>query len=77
MDLTPDTTKAVATTVTRLLAEAGIPQREASARTGIPMTTLYRRLSGNAAFDVDELARIGRLLDVSVAAIVTHAEAVA
>jgi hypothetical protein len=68
----------IAAAVSARLRESRIPQRTVSAKTGIPMTTLVRRLAGHGkAFDINELARIAALLDVSVAALITYAEAAA
>lgn len=64
----------IARAVNARLQTAGIAQRKVSEATGIPMTSLVRRLTGRAPFDIDQLARIARLLDVSVAALITYAE---
>jgi hypothetical protein len=64
----------IARAVNARLRDAGIPQREASERTGIPMTSFVRRITGKHPFDIDELAAIAGLLDVSVAALITYAE---
>lgn len=64
----------MASAVTSALAEAGIAQRKASDLTGIPMTTLRRRLTGNAAFDLDELALLGDLVGLTIADLVARAD---
>lgn len=43
---------------------AGETRLSLSEKSGIPRTTLIRRLNGHSAFTVDELEVIGRVLDV-------------
>ena len=70
MDTSPtDTTKRIAATVTSALREAGIPQRDAAERTGLPLTTLKRRLTGRSAWRTNELEAIAALLDTTVLAL--------
>jgi predicted XRE-type DNA-binding protein len=64
----------IAQAVNAHLQTAGISQRAAAEQTGIPMTSFVRRITGRQAFDVDQLAKIAALLDVSVAALITYAE---
>lgn len=61
---------AVGALITRLLREAKITQREASAATGIRLTTLKRRLAGKTAFNVNELALLADLLETPISALV-------
>jgi transcriptional regulator with XRE-family HTH domain len=56
----------VAANVRAELARQRKPQRELQQHLGISRVTLYRRLSGESPFDVDELRRIAELLNVSV-----------
>jgi predicted transcriptional regulator len=74
MDIDTATNVALGTVVSRRLSEAGIPQREAADRAGIPMSTLRRRLIGSDAFDISELARLGRLFDAAPSALIIAAE---
>jgi len=69
MDTRTDTDQAVAEVVASALREAGVAQRDAAERTGIPMTTLRRRLTGHSSFTMSELARIAALLDTTVTAL--------
>jgi Helix-turn-helix. len=68
MDIPPDGPKQrVAAAVSAALDHAGIKPHAAAAATGIPRTTLERRLSGiGKAFDLDELSLLANLLDISV-----------
>jgi predicted transcriptional regulator len=72
---TSDTTvRAITHHVVALLKEADISRMEASRRTGIPRETFYRKASGQGKpFDVEELARIGSLVGLTVAEIVAGA----
>lgn len=68
---TEATTKAIAANVARLLREAGVSQRDTSTSTGIPLTTLVRRLTGRSPFLVTELSAIAELLGVPLTVLVT------
>lgn len=46
-----------------------------SEKTGIPLSTLRRRTDAHVPFDVDELDAVGRVLGVSVAALLARTEA--
>ena len=61
-----DTSHKVARNVSAALGEAGIGQRDLEVRTGIPLRTLSRRLTGNSPFNTDELALIADTLGVNV-----------
>jgi transcriptional regulator with XRE-family HTH domain len=56
----------VAGNVRAELARQRRSQRELQQHLGISRVTLYRRLSGESPFDVDELRKIAELLHVSV-----------
>jgi predicted transcriptional regulator len=78
MDTSTPEARAVAASVSALLRDRAITHEDAAERTGIPYRTLRRRLSGvGKGFDIDELAKIARLLDIDVAALITYAEAAA
>ena len=64
----------IAKAVNAHLQSAKISQRTVSELTDIPMTSFVRRITGRKAFDLDQLAKIAVLLDVSVAALITYAE---
>jgi transcriptional regulator with XRE-family HTH domain len=68
-----DTSRGLARNVSAALSAAGIAQRDAAARTGIPLSTLSRRLTGNSPFNTDELALIADLLGVNVSDLFTRA----
>ena len=73
---TTDTTSGIARTVSAALREAGIAQRDAAARTGIPLSTLSRRLTGvGKAFDVAELEAIANICGVRVSDFFTSSAA--
>lgn len=54
---------------------AGVSQRELSARTGLPLVTLSRRLVGSGKpWDLNELLAVAAALDLSLAELVIRAE---
>lgn len=61
-----DITRVTAQAVTEALVESGKSQLSLSDETGIPRTTLLRRLSGATPFTVAELQRIAEALGVPV-----------
>jgi lambda repressor-like predicted transcriptional regulator len=75
MPTTTDTSRNIAAHVSAALSTAGIPQRDAASRTGLPMSTLSRRLTGNSPFTVTELDLIAGLLGCTVSDLVTQAAA--
>lgn len=72
MDTNP-TPRAVARAVSEALTRAGVSQREASTRSGIPLTTLSRRLTGNSPLNVCELDALAGIAGVTVVDIVISA----
>ena len=64
MDAFASPVRQVAETVARRLEASGMSKYELSRRTGIPRSTLYRKLDGMRAFDVYELYVISRELGV-------------
>jgi transcriptional regulator with XRE-family HTH domain len=74
MDIELQQSRSVAQVVSEALVTRGITQREASERTGIPLTTLNRRLSTTSSFLVSELESLAVLLDTSVSAFFERAE---
>lgn len=75
MVTTTGTVQGMAQTVSQALSEAGIAQRDAAAQTGIPFTTLRRRLTGFSPFNMAELDLLAALLDTTVSDLVIRAEA--
>lgn len=66
----------VAHAVSAMLRDRRISREAAAEQTGIPYRTLRRRLDGiGKGFDIDELAKIAKLLDVSITALITYADA--
>lgn len=59
-------TESVAKNVTAAIDSAGQTQVSISEATGIPRTTLIRRLAGHSPFTIAELGRIAEVLDVEV-----------
>lgn len=70
-----DTSKAVARAVSAALREAGIAQRDAASRTGIPTTTLSRRLTGHSPFNLNELELLANLTGRTVSDFVPRSAA--
>jgi transcriptional regulator with XRE-family HTH domain len=56
----------VATEVRRELAAARMTPTELARRLGVSQTTVWRRISGEVAFDVDDLQKIADILGVPV-----------
>jgi hypothetical protein len=75
MDTNPsETTKRIAATVSSALKDAGVSQEVAADRTGIPLTTLKRRLRGVAAWKTPELEAVAALVGMTFLEIVVAAE---
>jgi transcriptional regulator with XRE-family HTH domain len=73
--VTPEqTSRALARAVAEALAEAGVSQRKAAEATGIPLTTLSRRLTGASPLLATELASLASLLGITVSALAIAAE---
>lgn len=67
----------IANAVKSALDRADISRREAALRTGIPLTTLQRRLTGRSPFLVTELSVLASVTGTTVSAIVAEAEQIA
>ena len=63
----------VSRVVTELLEQAGVSQKKASEVTGIPRSTLLRRLNGSS-FQILELRALAELLGTTITEIVARAE---
>ncbi|MFT4124425.1 MAG: hypothetical protein QM635_11410 [Microbacteriaceae bacterium] len=68
-----DTTREVADKVAAALYRSGMSKRSLSAATGIPETTLLRKINANGDFGVSELVRIAKALDVPASEIAPSA----
>lgn len=66
--------EAVAEAAADALGRAGISRREAAELTGIPITTLQRRLTGRTPFDLDHLAWVAEIAGTTVPALISEAE---
>lgn len=66
---------AVAERVTAAITAVGETQLGVSEKTGIPRSTLMRRLSGVTPFNTDELDAIARALGVDLACLVSDSRA--
>lgn len=64
MDMTTDIARRVAAGVVRTMESKGCSEALLAMRSGIPRTTLKRRLDGHSAFNVAELAAIATALEV-------------
>lgn len=72
MPTTTPTSRTIAANVSAALSTAGIAQRDAAARTGIPLATLSRRLTGHSPFNIAELDLLADLLGTNVAALIAQ-----
>lgn len=70
------TTQMVATRVTGLMDSSGVSTKALAESTGIPRTTLVRRLTGNSAFTLEELDLIAGEFETTALALLLD-EAVA
>jgi DNA-binding Xre family transcriptional regulator len=71
-----DSSGRVAACVVELLRDRGISHEDAADRTGIPYRTLRRRLANSGKpFDMNELGKVCGLLDLSIGALMTYADA--
>ena len=59
------------------MARQGIPQQDLASLSGIPQSTLSKRLRGHSGITLDELLAICDALHVSLAALAARAEQVA
>jgi hypothetical protein len=74
--MTPEqTSREISRTVSEALKAAGISQRRAAAQTGIPLSTLRRRLKDASPLLATELAVLADLLATKVSTIMQTAEA--
>lgn len=69
-----DTSHRIARAVSAAIKRAGLSENAVATRSGIPQTTLNRRLAGISPLTVIELAAIAEVLGVTVAALITPAE---
>lgn len=67
-----DDTQQIAENVSKALREAGISQREAITRTGIPHPTFVRSITGKRPFNTDELSEIAALIGCSLSELMFH-----
>lgn len=74
VDTSEQTSRKIALAVSEALTEAGISQRAAADQSGIPLTTLSRRLTGASPFLITELAVLAQILNTTVGALTTAAE---
>lgn len=65
----------VADRVARQIAEAGVTQVWLCEKTGIPRTTMHRRLSGRSAFNLNELDQIAEALRIPPLALLADEQA--
>jgi hypothetical protein len=66
MDNNTDTSRKVAAAVSAALGEASISTLAAAEQTGIPRSTLSRRLTGTSPLTIVELELLAALVGVSV-----------
>ena len=75
MEAPEQQSRAVAKAIATALREAGVSQRHAADATGIPMTTLSRRLTGKSPLLATDLAALAALAGTTISAIASRAEA--
>lgn len=75
MDITPPIAQQVAAGVAQAIQDCGLSEVAVAERSGIPRTTLKRRLAGHSAFNVAELAAIAAVLGVDFASLTAGTDA--
>lgn len=71
----PSLPRQITAEIREAMQAAGVSQRVLSARTGLPLVTLSRRLTDNGRpFDLAELLAIADALEVNLAELVIRAE---
>lgn len=58
--------------VKQAIDDAGLSERDVAEQTGIPLTTLNRRLRGHAPFTATELRKIGQVLGVPASSLIVE-----
>ena len=66
METPTEVQKGVALSAKKALKVAGVSQREAAAKTGIPLTTLTRKLGGHTPLNINEIAAIAQVTGFTV-----------
>lgn len=74
MEHAEQTSRGIAAVVSQRIAASGLSRREIANETGIPLTTLTRRLMGTSPFLVTELAALASVLQTTVKNLVADAE---
>ena len=64
----------LAAVVVQAIRSAGLSQRAVAEKSGIPLVTLNRRLTGKAAFTVLEVAAVAEVVGVGVTELFLRAE---
>lgn len=64
------TSQTVAARISGLMTESGVSAKGLAEATGIPRTTLVRRLTGNSAFTLEELDLLAAHFDTTPLALV-------
>lgn len=70
-----DTTRATAERIKSAITEAGITRTDMASLTGIPATTLWRKINGHTPFNVAEIVAISEVLDVKPSSLIAFADA--
>ena len=69
-----ETTRRIAATVSSALRDAGVTQEVAADATGIPLTTLRRRLRGVSAWKTHEIEAVAALVGMTFLDVIVAAE---
>lgn len=65
----------IAGVIASRLGASSITLRQAAEATGIPLTTLHRKVRGHTQFRMDELDAIAKVLDVPLSDLIAESEA--
>lgn len=74
MDTPESIARQVSAEIRAAMKLAGMSQRDMAAKTGIPLVTLGRRLTGGKPFDIAELAAVASTLNIGVVDLMLRAE---
>lgn len=65
---------AVAAELRRLMDERGLSSNALAKATGLPQTTVYRKVNGKQVIDLNDLSPLAAALDVSVTDLIARAQ---
>ena len=65
---------AVAAELTRLMEERGMSSNALAKATGLPQTTVYRKVTGRQVIDLNDVAPLAEALGVTVSELIERAQ---